>query len=149
MVVIYIDSPDWIKQKKETTNPKKENDKCFQYAVMVELNRAEIEPHSERVSNIKPFINDYNWKEINYPSKIDDWKTFEKNNTTIAPSIFDIKVKEIFPACIAKINLNCAKKSINDFKRRKGRLVLSCRLSTLLRTIISKHHGDVRILINI
>ena len=62
MVVIYIDSPDWIKQKKETTNPKKENDKCFQYAVMVELNRAEIEPHSERVSNIKPFINDYNWK---------------------------------------------------------------------------------------
>ena len=60
VVVIYIDSPDWIKQKKETTNPKKENDKCFQYAVMVELNRAEIEPHSERVSNIKPFINDYN-----------------------------------------------------------------------------------------
>ena len=39
---------------------------------MGELNHAEIEPHLEKVSNIKPFINDYNWKEINYPSKIDD-----------------------------------------------------------------------------
>ena len=32
----------------------------------------------EKVSNIKPFINTCNWKGINYPSKIDDWKMFEK-----------------------------------------------------------------------
>ena len=32
----------------------------------------------ERVSNIKPFINKYNWKRINYLLKIDDWKTFDK-----------------------------------------------------------------------
>ena len=29
----YIDSPDWIKKKKETINPKK--NKCFQYAITV------------------------------------------------------------------------------------------------------------------
>ena len=29
-------------------------------------------------SNIKAFINKNNYKDINYPSKIDDWKTFEK-----------------------------------------------------------------------
>ena len=34
----YIDSPDWIKIKKATTNPKYEDDKCFQYTVTVALN---------------------------------------------------------------------------------------------------------------
>ena len=58
--------------------PKNENDKCFQYEITVELNYREIEAHPERVSNIKHFINKYNWKGINYPSKIDDWETFEK-----------------------------------------------------------------------
>ena len=35
---------------------------------------------------IKPFVNKYNWKGINYPSKIDDQKTFEKNNPTTKTS---------------------------------------------------------------
>ena len=47
----------------------------------------------ERVSNIKWFINKYNWKGVNYPLKIDDWKTFEKNNLTIALDILYIKEK--------------------------------------------------------
>ena len=34
--------------------------------------------NSERVSNIKPFMNKYNWEKINYPSKINDWKKFKK-----------------------------------------------------------------------
>ena len=62
---------------------------------MVALNYRGIESHPERVSNIKPFINKYNWKGINYPSKIDDWRTFEKNNPTIAINILYIEEKEI------------------------------------------------------
>ena len=38
----YIDSPDWIKKKKATINPKNKDDKCFQYTVMVALNYGEI-----------------------------------------------------------------------------------------------------------
>ena len=38
----YIDSPDWIKNKKATINTKSEDDKCFQYAVNVALNYEEI-----------------------------------------------------------------------------------------------------------
>ena len=49
----------------------------------VALNHEEIQSDPERVSNVKPIINKYNWKGINYPSKIDDLKTFEKNNLTI------------------------------------------------------------------
>ena len=72
------------KKKKAIINPKNTNDKCFQYAATVALNYQEIESHPERVSNIKPFINKYNWQGIYCPSKIDDWKTFEKNNPTNA-----------------------------------------------------------------
>ena len=39
---LYIDSPDWIKKKKATINPKNTDDKCFQYAVTVALNYGEI-----------------------------------------------------------------------------------------------------------
>ena len=48
-----------------------------------------------RVSNIKPFIDKHNWKGTNYPSKIDDWKTFEKKNPTIALNILYIKKKNV------------------------------------------------------
>ena len=31
---LYTDSPEWIKNKKATTNPKNDDDKCFQYALI-------------------------------------------------------------------------------------------------------------------
>ena len=34
----YIDSPQWLKNKKSTINPKSNDDKCFQYAVTLSLN---------------------------------------------------------------------------------------------------------------
>ena len=84
----YIDSPDWIKkQKANNINSKNEDNKCFQYAATVTLNYEEIKWNSERVSNFKLLINKYNWEKINYLSKIDDWKTFEKNNPTTVLNI--------------------------------------------------------------
>ena len=82
------------------------DDKCFQYAATFALNYEEIKWKPERVSNIKPFINKCNWKGINYPypSKIDDLKTFEKNNPTIALNI--LYIKEKCAAYISKINSN-------------------------------------------
>ena len=102
----YIDSPDRIKKKINLNNT---DDKCFQYAAIVALNYEEIESYPEGVSNIKPFINKYNWKEINYLWKIEDQKIFEKNNSTITLNIFYIKEKERCPACIWKVNSNCEK----------------------------------------
>ena len=96
----YIDSPDCIKTKKAIINEKNEDDKCFQYAATVALNHEEIKCNPERVSNIKPFLNKYNWKGINYPSKIDDWKKFEINNLTIAINILYTKETEILPVYI-------------------------------------------------
>ena len=66
----YIESADWIKNKKATINliDKKDN-KCFQYAVTVALNYEEIKKDPQRTTKIKLFINKYNWEGINYPSE--------------------------------------------------------------------------------
>ena len=86
-VSLYIVSPDCIKKQNATINPKTEDDKSFKYAATVALNYEESKWNPERVSNIIPFINKCNWEGINYPSKIGDWKTFEKNNPTSAYNI--------------------------------------------------------------
>ena len=45
---LYVDSPDWIKNKKKTMNPiSKKDNKCFQYAVTVALNYKEIKKDQE------------------------------------------------------------------------------------------------------
>ena len=83
----YIDSPKWLKNKKATINPKNNDDKCFQYALTVALNYEQINKNPQRISNIKPFIDQYNWKEIDFPSHSKDWKKFESNIKSIALNI--------------------------------------------------------------
>ena len=59
----YIKSPESIKNKGVTINPKNtKNSNCFQYAITAALNHQNIGHHPERISKLKPFINNYNWK---------------------------------------------------------------------------------------
>ena len=82
----YIKSPEWILNKRATIN-KKNKDKCFQHSITVALIHQNIGNHPERISNIKPFIDQYNWEGIDFSSGIKDWKKFERNNKTIALNI--------------------------------------------------------------
>ena len=70
----YIESAKWIKDKKSTINPKNNDYKCFQYAVIVALNRDKIKKDPQRISKIKPFIDQYNWNDIDFPSTGKNWK---------------------------------------------------------------------------
>ena len=76
----YIDSTLWLNNKKATINSKNNNDKCFQYDLAVALNYQNIKSNPERILKIKPFIDKYNWKEIDFPSYNKDWKKFDSNN---------------------------------------------------------------------
>ena len=76
----YIDSPKWLKDKKSIITPKNNDNKCFQYAVTLALNLDEIKKTPQRVSKIKPFIEKYNWEDINFQSTSKDRKKFESNN---------------------------------------------------------------------
>ena len=67
-----IDSSKWLKNKKSTINLKNNDYKYFQYVVTLALNIDRINSHPERISKIKAFIEQYNWKEIGFPSTSKD-----------------------------------------------------------------------------
>ena len=44
------------------------------------LNLDNIEKNPQRISKIKPFIDQYNWKDIDFPPTNKDWRKLELNN---------------------------------------------------------------------
>ena len=141
----YIDSPKWMKNKKSTINPKNNDYKCFQYAVTLALNLDKINTNSQRISKIKPFIEEYNWKDIDFPSSSKDWKKFESTNE-IALNILYV------PHNTEKIEI--AYKSKHNLTREKQVILLMIsngenwhylvvkRLSGLFTGITSNHKED-------
>ena len=69
---LYIVSPQWLKNKKSTINPINNDYKFFQYAATLALNFDKIRKNPQRISKIKPFIDQYNWKDIDFPATSKD-----------------------------------------------------------------------------
>ena len=134
-----------MKNKKATINLKNNDNNCFQYTLTVALNYQNIEKDSQRLSKIKAFIDQCNWKEIDFPphpSKA--WKKLELNDKTIALNILFVpynteeirlayKSKHIYKRKIQVILLMTA-----DGKKWHYLAVKS--LSALLRGITSNHN---------
>ena len=137
-----IDSPKWLKDKKSTINPKNNDDKCFQYAVTLALNLDKIKKDPQRVSKIKPFIEEYNWEDIDFPSTSRDWKKIECNNEVALNILYvPYNTKKINIAYKSKNNLTQEKQiillMISD--GQKWRYLVVKNLSRLLRGITSNH----------
>ena len=83
------------------------DDRCFQYAATVALNYGKIKNHPERIKDIKPFIDKYDWSDINSPSHKEDYTEFEKNNKTISFNVLYVphNSKKIRHAYKSKYNL--------------------------------------------
>ena len=141
----YIDSPKWLKDKKSTINPKNNDYKCFQYAVTLALNLDNINKNSQRISKIKPFIEEYNWKDIDFPSTSKDWKKFELNNEVVLNIVYiPHNTKKIEIAYKSKHNLTREKQvillMISNGENWHYLVVKS--LSGLLTGITSNHKED-------
>ena len=78
------------KNKKYTINPLNNDNKCFQYSIIISLYHKEIKNNSERISKIKPFINNPNWENINFPPEEQGYKTFEMNNKSVTSNILQV-----------------------------------------------------------
>ena len=141
----YIDSPKWLKNKKSTINPNNNDYKCFQYAVTLALNLDKINNHPERISKIKPFIEEYNWKDIDFPSTSKEWKKFELNNE-VALNILCVphNTKKIEIAYKSKHNLTREKQIISLMisNGENSHYVVVKSLSGLLAGIASNHKED-------
>ena len=51
------------------------------------MNYQNIKNNPETISKIKPFINNLDWNNINFPPPEQDYKTFEMNNKSIALNV--------------------------------------------------------------
>ena len=95
-----IDPPKWLKNKKATINPKHLKDYyCFQYEIIAALHHQGIRNNAERIRKLKVFIDNYNWKDINFQARPDDWNKFERYNKDIALTFYQYhitKKKKIF-----------------------------------------------------
>ena len=144
----YIESPEWLKNKGVTINPKNTTDNnCFQYAITAALNNQNIDHHPERISKLKPFISNYNWDNINFPAGHKDYSTFEKNNSNIAIDILFVpyNTREIRQAYISKHNktrnIHANLLMITDRTSNWHYLAIKS-IPGLLRGMTSNHNGD-------
>ena len=141
----YIDSPKWLKDKKSSINPKNNDDKYFQYAVTLALNFDKVKKDPQRISKIKPFIEKYNWEDIDFPSTSKDWKKIECNNEVALNILYvPYNTKKINIAYKSKNNLTQERKIIlliiSD--GQKWHYLVAKNLSGLLRGITSNHKED-------
>ena len=91
----YIDSLDWILNKKATTNPiNKKDNKWFQYPVTVALNYEEIKTDLQRITKVKPFINKYNWEGINFSIRKRLLGKIWENNVQVLLIFCMLKIKK-------------------------------------------------------
>ena len=63
--ILEVYSSEWLKDKKDAKN---NDNNSFQNALNDALNCYNIETNPEKISNIEPFIKQYNWKGIKFPS---------------------------------------------------------------------------------
>ena len=141
----YIDSPKWLKDKMSTISPKNNDDKGFQYAVTLALNLDKTKKDPQRVSKIKPFIEKYNWEDIDFPSTGKDWKKFECNNEVALNILYvPYNTNKVNIAYKSKINLTQERQiillMISD--GQKWHYLVVKNLSGLLRGITSNHKED-------
>ena len=140
----YIDSPKWLKEKKSTINPKNNDHKCFQYPVTLALNLDIIIKDPQSISKIKPFINRYNWKDVDFPPS-KDWRKFELNNKVVLKILYiPHNTRKIQLAYKSKHNLTRDKQVILLMitNGEKWHYLTVMNLPGLLRGITSTHHGD-------
>ena len=110
------------------------------------MNYDKIRNDHQRISRVKKFINQYDWRGINSPSHVDDWKKFELNNKSVALNVLYVPYSEKTIKHAHKPKYNLKRKNqvillmINDGEKWHYLTVRS--LSGLLRGVASNHYGN-------
>ena len=134
----YIPLPELIRKKNAITNIKNEDNKCFLWYILRYLHPKEI--HGERLTDLKKYENDLNFKQINFPVKVKDITKFENNNPDL-PGINVFSVDDNNKIYPLRINKKDCQKSIDLFlysEDEKQHYSLIKNFSRLVRSQITK-----------
>ena len=91
----FVETPMCIKSKKAVLIPKSNDNKSFQYSITLSLYYKEIGNNFNRMTKIKPYINNFNWNNINFPPMKQDYENFEIDNDKIALIIYQLDNEKI------------------------------------------------------
>ena len=79
---LELHSSEWLRNKKESITSKYN---CFKNAANDSLDYQTI-----KTSKFKAYINQYNSKDIKFPSEKEDWRKFEQNNKEITLNVLSV-----------------------------------------------------------
>ena len=143
-----------MKSKKAVINPQNKDEECFKWAVIEALRQEEIKHHPERISFLRPYENQYNWKGLEFPVSIKKIDKFEKNNPGIAVNVLFSNKKcldeDTYTVRRSERNVKCKKQvnllMIEDGEKRHYTAIKS--ISRLLKSLNATHKGAYHFCIN-
>ena len=134
----YIPLPDFITKKKSIINMQNKDDKCFLWSILRFLHPAQM--NEVRLTDLKKYVNDLNFKGIDFPVKVKDITKFEKQNPNLPGiSLFSVNDNnKIYPL---RVNQKDCQKTIDLFlysENEKQHYSLIKNFSRLVRSQITK-----------
>ena len=89
----YLPLPDWLVRKKVIVNPHNDNDECFKWWVIAAENAGMKDPQC--LSNLRKFMDNYDWSGLEFPVSIKDIGKFETRNN-ISVNVLAVKGRDIY-----------------------------------------------------
>ena len=127
-------------------NPQNKDEEYFKWAVIEALYHNDIKHHPERISLLRPYEIQYNWKGLHFPVSIKKIDKFEKSNSGIAVNVFFSNKKsldeDIYTVRRSEHNVKC-KKQVNLLMIVDGEKRHYTAIKSISR-LLSKLNGKTR-----
>ena len=89
----YLPLSDWLVRKKAIVNPHNDDEECFKWSVIAAENAGLKDP--QRVSNLRKFMDNYDWSGVEFPVSIKDIGKFETRNN-ISVNVLAVEGRDIY-----------------------------------------------------
>ena len=89
----YLPLPDWLASKKAIVNPHNDDEECFKWSVIAAENAGMKDP--QRVSNLRKFMDNYDWSGLEFPVSIKDIGKFKTRNN-ISVNVLAVEGRDIY-----------------------------------------------------
>ena len=89
----YLPLLDWLVSKKAIVNPHNDDEECFKWSVIAAENVRMKDP--QRVSNLRKFMDNYDWSGLEFPVSIKDIGKFETRNN-ISVNVLAVEGRDIY-----------------------------------------------------
>ena len=89
----YLPLPDWLVRKKAIVNPHNNHEECFKWSVIAAENVGIKDP--KHVSNLRKFMDNYDWSGLEFPVSIKGIGKFETRNN-ISVNVLAVEGRDIY-----------------------------------------------------